>query len=176
MADRVCIGRIAGAHGVRGWFKVSSYTAEPMDVAAYGPVSNEDGTRMFELEAIRMAKSQVIARIADVTDRDAAEALRGLRLFVSRDVLPPAGEDEFYWEDLTGLAVETVDGKALGPVLSIQEFGAGTMLEVGMKTGPSVMVPFTRDIVPVVDVSAGRVVIDPPPGLLTGPGEEEDEE
>jgi 16S rRNA processing protein RimM len=174
VADRVCIGRIGGAHGVRGWFKVSSYTAEPMDVAAYGPVSNEDGTRMFELEAIRMARSHVIARIAGVSDRNAAETLRGIRLFVSRDVLPPAGEDEFYWEDLTGLAVETIDGEALGPVLSIQEFGAGVMLEVGMKTGPSVMVPFTGDIVPVVDTSAGRIVIDPPPGLLTGPGKEDE--
>lgn len=164
--NRICVGRIAGAHGVQGLIRINSYTEEPMDVAAYGPVSDEDGKRMFELEAKRMAKTQVLARIKGVMDRNAAEALRGVRLYVSRDVLPPPADDEFYWEDLVGLTAETVDGKSLGKVLSVQEFGAGEMLEIGKRRGGTTLVPFTRDVVPQVDLQAGKLVIDPPPGLL----------
>ncbi|MGB0576093.1 MAG: ribosome maturation factor RimM [Alphaproteobacteria bacterium] len=164
--NRICVGRIAGAHGVQGLIKVNSYTEEPMDVAAYGPVTDEDGDRMFELEAKRMAKTQVLVRIKGVMDRNAAEALRGTRLYVSRDVLPPPADDEFYWEDLVGLAAETIDGKSLGSVLSVQEFGAGEMLEIGKRSGGTTLVPFTRDIVPRVDLEAGKLVVDPPPGLL----------
>ena len=165
-SNRICVGRIAGAHGVQGLLKVNSYTEEPMDVAAYGPVTDGDGERMFELEAKRMAKTQVLVRIKGVMDRNAAEALQGTRLYVSRDVLPPPADDEFYWEDLVGLAAETVDGKSLGSVLSVQEFGAGEMLEIGKRSGGTTLVPFTRDIVPQVDLQAGKLVIDPPPGLL----------
>ncbi len=164
--NRICVGRIAGAHGVQGLIKVNSYTEEPMDVAAYGPVTDEDGDRMFELEAKRMAKTQVLVRIKGVMDRNAAEALRGTYLYVSRDVLPPPADDEFYWEDLVDLAAETIDGKSLGSVLSVQEFGAGEMLEIGKRSGGTTLVPFTRDIVPRVDLEAGKLVVDPPPGLL----------
>ncbi len=164
--NRICVGRIAGAHGVQGLIRINSYTEEPMDVAAYGPVTDEDGERMFELEAKRMAKTQVLARIKEVMDRNAAKALRGVRLYVSRDVLPPPADDEFYWEDLVGLAAETVDGESLGKVLSVQEFGAGEMLEIGKRRGGTTLVPFTRDVVPQVDLQAGKLVIDPPPGLL----------
>ena len=164
--NRICVGRIAGAHGVQGLIRINSYTEEPMDVAAYGPVTDEDGERMFELEAKRMAKTQVLARIKGVMDRSAAEALRGVRLYVSRDVLPPPADDEFYWEDLVGLVAETVDGKPLGKVLSVQEFGAGEMLEIGKRRGGTTLVPFTRDIVPQIDLQEGKLVIDPPAGLL----------
>ena len=164
--NRICVGRIAGAHGVQCLIRINSYTEEPMDVAAYGPVTDEDGERMFELEAKRMAKTQVLARIKGVMDRNAAEALRGVRLYVSRDVLPPPADDEFYWEDLVGLVAETVDGKPLGKVLSVQEFGAGEMLEIGKRRGGTTLVPFTRDIVPQIDLQEGKLVIDPPAGLL----------
>jgi 16S rRNA processing protein RimM len=164
--NRICVGRIAGAHGVQGLIRITSYTEEPMDVAAYGPVTDEDGERMFELEAKRMAKTQVLVRIKGVMDRNAAEALNGMRLYVSRDVLPTPADDEFYWEDLVGLAAETVDGTSLGSVLSVQEFGAGEMLEIGERGGGTTLVPFTRDIVPQVDLQAGKLVVDPPRGLL----------
>ena len=163
---RVCVGRIAGAHGVQGLIRINSYTEDPMDVAAYGPVTDENGERMFELEAKRMTKTQVVARIKGVMDRNAAEALQGLRIFILREVMPPTADDEFYCEDLIGLAAETVDGKSLGSVLSLQEFGAGEMLEIGRRRGGTTLVPFTKDIVPRVDLEARRVVIDPPAGLL----------
>ena len=164
--SRVCVGRIAGAHGVQGLIRINSYTEDPMDVAAYGPVTDENGERMFELEVKRMTKTQVVARIKGVMDRNAAEALQGLRIYILREVMPPTEDDEFYCEDLVGLSAETVDGKSLGNVLSLQEFGAGEMLEIGRRRGGTMLVPFTKDIVPRVDLEARRVVIDPPPGLL----------
>ena len=164
--DRVCVGRIAGAHGIQGWVRVTSYTDEPKSVAAYGPVCDEKGERMFELEIMRMAKAQVVARIPGVTDRNAAEALRGVQLYVSRAALPAPDPDEFYFDDLVGLAVDTRDGDPLGVVVSVQEFGTGPMLEVGESRGATIFVPFTREIVPVVDLAAGRIEIDPPVGLL----------
>jgi len=163
---RVCVGRISGAYGVQGLIRINSYTEEPMDVAVYGPVTDEDGERMFELEAKRMVKTQVVARIKGVLDRNAAEALKGIRLYVLREVFPLPADDEFYWEDLVGLAAETVDGKSIGKVLSLQEFGAGEMLEIGKRRGDTTLIPFTHDVVPRVDLQAGKVVIDPPPGLL----------
>lgn len=135
-------------------------------MTAYGPVSDEKGERMFELEFMRMAKAQVVARIPGVTDRNAAEALRGVRLFVPRAVLPEPEPDEFYFDDLTGLWVETMDGSPLGKVIAVQDFGTGPLLEVDKPRGATILVPFTRDIVPVVDLAAGRIQIDPPPGLL----------
>ena len=146
--------------------RITSYTEEPKGVAAYGPVSDDKGERMFELEIMRMAKAQVVARIPGVTDRDAAEALRGVLLFVPRAMLPAPDPDEFYFDDLTGLDVETTDGVSLGVVTSVQDFGTGPMLEVGETRGATILVPFTRAIVPVVDLAAGRIEIDPPAGLL----------
>ncbi len=172
---RVCVGRIAGAHGVQGWVRITSYTDRPEDVAAYGPVSDEKGEREFELEVMRMAKAQVLARIPGIADRNAAEALRGVRLFVPRDRLPAPEEDEFYYDDLIGLAVETLDGRALGEVISVQEYGGGDMLEVGQRRGRTVLVPFTRDVVPVVDLAARVLKIDPPEGLLDDVGDRDGE-
>jgi 16S rRNA processing protein RimM len=121
---------------------------------------------MFELEIMRMAKAQVVARIPGVTDRDAAEALRGVHLFVPREALPAPDSDEFYFDDLTGLDVETTDGESIGLVVSVQDFGSGPLLEVGKARGATVLVPFTREVVPVVDLAARRIEIDPPVGLL----------
>ena len=146
--------------------RITSYTEEPKGVAAYGPVSDDKGERMFELEIMRMAKAQIVARIPGVTDRNAAEALRGVRLFVPRAILPVPEPDEFYFDDLTGLDVATTDGESIGVVVSVQDFGTGPLLEVGESRGATILVPFTREIVPVVDLPAGRIEIDPPVGLL----------
>ena len=156
--------------------RITSYTERPQDVGGYGAVSDETGEQVFELEVMRTTKAQVVARIPGVADRDAAEALRGTRLFVPRDRLPPPEPDEFYNEDLVGAVAETAGGAALGRVVSVQDFGAGALLEIAIGRGRTVMVPFTREAVPQVDVAARRVVIDPPAGLLDEePGAEEDE-
>lgn len=157
MTPRVCVGAIVGAHGVRGQVRVKSFTADPADVAAYGPVESEDGTRRFRLQVMGEAKGLVIARLDGVADRDAAEALRGTKLYVAREKLPETEEDEFLYSDLVGLKAEAVDGTVLGTVRGVADFGAGEVLDVG-----GFMVPFTRAAVPVVDVAGGRVVVVPP--------------
>lgn len=163
---RVCVGVITGAQGVRGAVRVKSFTADPEDLAAYGPVEDEAGERRFELRVVGRAKGVVVAKLAGIEDRDAAEALRGMRLYVGRAALPPAGEEEYYHADLLGLRAELADGSVLGRVRAVHDFGAGDSLELERPEGGLLMVPFTRAAVPVVDLAGGRVVIDPPAGLL----------
>lgn len=166
----VCLGVIAGARGLDGAVRIRSYTAEPLDIGAYGPLTDETGTRTYVVRPERLARGVVLARIDGVGDRAAAEALRGTRLYVPRERLPETARDEYYHEDLIGLAVALADGSVLGRVEAVQDFGAGDILEVRLGTGGSVLVPFTRAVVPEVDLAAGRLVVDPPPGLLDGPG------
>ncbi|CAA7624592.1 ribosome maturation factor RimM [Magnetospirillum sp. UT-4] len=163
MDSRVCVGIIVGAQGVRGQVRVKSFTADPADVAAYGPVESEDGTRSFRLDAVGEAKGLVIARLDGIRDRDGAEALKGTRLFVPRERLPATEEDEFLYSDLAGLRAEATDGGALGTVRGVFDFGAGDVLDIGLDAGGSLMVPFTRAAVPVVDLAGGRLVVVPPP-------------
>lgn len=166
----VCLGVISGAHGVRGAVRIKTFTAEPEAIAAYGPVTDEAGVRSFKLTLAGTARGQAIARIPGVADRDAAEALRGTRLFIARDVLPKTeSENEFYVSDLVGLPVEKQDGAPLGRVLAVHDFGAGEVLEIGENSATSVMLPFTDAVVPVVDLSAGKLVVEPPPGFLDAP-------
>ncbi|HVC56320.1 MAG TPA: ribosome maturation factor RimM [Stellaceae bacterium] len=163
---RVCVGVITGAHGVRGAVRVKSFTAEPADVARYGPLEDERGERRFTLRLVGNAAGVQIATLAGIDDRDRAEALRGLRLYLRRAALPPTADDEYYHADLIGLGVTLADGSPVGRVRSVHDFGAGDTLEIERPQGPPVMIPFTRAIVPVVDLDAGRLVLDPPPGLL----------
>ena len=163
---RVCLGIITGAHGVRGAVRVKSFTADPKDVARYGPLEDESGERRWSLGLMRSAKGVVVCRVGGVADRNGADALRGLRLYLPRAALPPTAEEEYYHADLIGLQALLADGTTLGQVRSIHDFGAGDTLEIVRPAGPSAMVPFTRAIVPVVDLAAGRLVVDPPPGLL----------
>lgn len=162
MSPKVCVGAIVGAHGVRGQVRVKSFTADPADVAAYGPVESEDGTRRFGLKVMGEAKGLIIARLDGVADRDAAEAMRGTKLYVPRERLPQTEEDEFLYSDLVGLRVEAVDGSLIGTVRGLADFGAGEVLDIGRAEGGSFMVPFTRLAVPVVDIAGNRVVVDPP--------------
>ena len=168
-AQRVCVGIITGAHGVQGAVRVKSFTADPKDVARYGPLEDESGGRHLSLHLVGSAKGVVIARLAGIADRDRAEGLRGLRLYLPRAALPPAAEEEYYHADLIGLEAALADGTALGHVRAIHDFGAGDTLEIERPAGPPAMVPFTRAIVPLVDLTAGRLVIDPPPGLIDAP-------
>ncbi len=161
--DRVCVGAIAGAFGVRGEAKLKSFTDDPAAIGAYGPLESEDKGRRFDVKITRTIKGGFAARLSGVATREEAEALKGTRLYVDRAVLPVPDEDEFYYADLIGLRVEQMGGALLGKVKAVHEFGAGDMLEyVPDRGGETVLVPFTRASVPVVDVAQGRVVIDPP--------------
>jgi 16S rRNA processing protein RimM len=166
VSQRVCIGVIAGAHGTAGAVRVKSFTADPEDVGAYGPVSDEAEERSFTLSVIGRAKGIVVARIEGIGDRGAADALKGMLLYVPRAALPETETDEYYHADLVGLAVELTDGKRLGQVRAMSDFGAGDVMEVEMENGETVILPFNRAAVPEVDLAGGRLVVDPPAGLL----------
>ena len=160
---RVCLGVIVAAHGVRGQLRIKSFTEVPEDVAAYGPVEDEAGARRFEIEVAGSAKGTVIARIEGVGDRTAAERLRGTRLYVDRAALPAIEEaDTYYHADLIGLAVEDRAGRPLGRVVAVNDFGAGDVLELEDPEGAPLVLPFTRQAVPVVDLEGGRLVAEPP--------------
>ena len=162
MAERICVAQIGGAHGLRGDVKLKSFTADPMAVKNYGPLTTEDGSASFEIEALRAAKGHLVARFRGVGDRNAAERLANLRLFVPRDRLPPPSADEFYLADLIGLCAVTADGTEIGTVAAIHDFGAGDILELRPQAGgTTIMVPFTAAFVPSVDIAGGRIVVAP---------------
>jgi 16S rRNA processing protein RimM len=174
-AARVCVGAVTGARGLKGEVRIKSFTAEPEDVAAYGPVMDKSGKRTFRVRVTGRARDQVIARIEGVDDRDAAEALKGTGLYVLRSALPEAEAGTYYHADLIGIEVQTGAGERLGKVKAVHNFGAGDVIEVAA-TGRSVMVPFTDKVVTAVNVTKGLIVVDPPKGLLenSNPGKTEE--
>lgn len=154
----VLVGRVAGAFGVRGEVRISAYTARPEALLAYRDLLREDGSPGLTLESGRPHKDGVVARCPQVATKEAADALRGLRLFVPRAALPEPEEDEFYLTDLIGLAAVTPEGAALGRIKAVHDFGAGDLLEIEPARGSAWHLPFTRDCVPVVDIAGGKVV------------------
>ncbi len=158
-------------HGVKGLVRVRPFTDEPEAIAAYGALQDERGRRL-KLEAVGRAKGVVLARIEGVADRTQAEALKGVRLYVARAALPAIEEAEAYYHaDLIGLLAENAEGRALGRVSAVHDFGAGDLLEIepepaaGGKRGESLLVPFTREAVPEFDLEAGRVLVVPPDAM-----------
>lgn len=159
---RLCLGAFAGAHGVRGEVKVKTFTETEEGVARYGPVESEDAKRRFTLTFIRAPKPGfALVRADGIKTREEAAALAGVRFYVGRDRLGAAGADEFYIEDLIGLAVRDEAGAELGQVAAVYNFGAGDVIELKDAPGRSgaVMVPFTRGAVPAVDIEAGFITI-----------------
>jgi 16S rRNA processing protein RimM len=165
----ILMGAIAGVHGVRGEVKVKSFTADPLAIAAYGPLFDEQG-RKFDLKLSQKAAKDtiVVARIDGIADRDAAEALKGKRLYAPRESLPAIGtEDEFYASDLIGLTVEDHSGRTLGKVVALQDFGAGDIIAVSGGMEGDFELPFADRFVPVVDLAAARIVVDLPEDFFT---------
>jgi 16S rRNA processing protein RimM len=152
------VGRVAGAFGVRGEVRITSFTAEPLALVDYRDLKRKDGSPGLTLTSGRAAKGGIVARAREVETREQAEALRGLKLYISRDRLPEPDEDEFYVTDLIGLAVETARGEPLGRVKAVQDFGAGDLLEIQPAEGASWYLPFTREAVPEVRLAEGKVV------------------
>ena len=166
MSARVIVGALAGSYGVRGEVRLKSFCAVPEDIASYGPLQAEDGRR-FEVALTGRTKNALTARLSGVASKEAADALRGLRLTVERARLPEPEDDEYYHADLIGLEVFDTGGAPLGRVRAIYDHGAGDLLEIhgpGMRS--TLLLPFTREAVPTVDLATGRIVADPPEGLL----------
>lgn len=157
----VLLGRITGAHGIRGEVKITSFTAAPEDIASYGPLSDDKG-RSFIIESLRPLKGMSLsARIADIGDRNAAEALKDVPLFIEREKLPVTDEEEWYYADLIGLQALTPEGERFGEIIAVQNFGAGDLLEIRTEeTRRTELIPFTKAAVPIVDIKGGRVIVD----------------
>lgn len=176
-SSRVCLGVIVGAKGLRGEVRIKSFTEDPDDVAAYGPVSTADG-RSFKIAVVgaapKAAGGVVIATLAGVADRTQAEALKGAELFVERAALPAPTDGEFYHADLIGAVVKLTSGEVLGTVSALHNFGGGDMMEVG-EGRASVLIPLTSEAIAELDVKAGQVVVHPLPGLFGGDSAPEDQ-
>lgn len=165
-AERICVGVIAGAFGVRGEVRLKSFCAQPEAIAAYAPLWTEDGGRSFAVRLGQSIPNGFSARLTGVATREEAEALKGVRLFADRDRLPALPDDEFYHADLIGLTVLDTGGAELGRVSAVLNHGAGDLLEIQRPGKGSALLPFTLAVVPTVDLGAGRIIADPPEGLL----------
>lgn len=166
-SDMVCVGAISGSFGVHGEVRLKSFTADPGALADYAPLTTEDGSRSFDLTLQREIKGGFAARLSGVLTKEQADALRGARLYAPRDRLPTLTDDEFYHADLIGLTVLDTGGVELGRVKAVHNHGAADLLEVQVPgQSRTVLLPFTQAAVPTVDLSAGRIVADPPEGLL----------
>ena len=172
---RICVGIIVGSHGLRGLIKIKSFTVVSEDIFVYGPLTDKDGKRSFALELVSSSKKGLIVKLEGVTTRDASEALRGIELYLSRDLLPNLKEDEFYYSDLIGLVVENTDGEIIGNVSMVDNYGAGEIIEVDLQVGGTAMYRMSLEVVPEIDLKNGRIVVDPPTEVLTSKIRDADE-
>ena len=158
------MGVFGAPQGVRGEIRVKSLTAEPSAIGAYGPLTDKNRARAFVFDSLRPLKDDMlVARVAGVATRDAAEALRGVEIFARRDQLPPPAHDEFYYDDLVGLEAVDAAGACIGRVASLMNYGAGDVLEIApAHGGETLLLPFTKSVARRIDFDAGRIVVEPP--------------
>ncbi|WP_334061153.1 ribosome maturation factor RimM [Limimaricola cinnabarinus] len=169
MSDMICVGRLAGAFGVRGEVRLKSFCAEPEAIVDYAPLVSADGREFRQIVLTGQGSGAYTARIDGITTKEEADALKGCDLFAPRDRLPALPDDEYYHADLIGLAVHDTGGALLGTVRDVLNHGAGDLLEVAPPGGgETVLLPFTLAAVPTVDLASGRIVADPPEGLFAG--------
>jgi len=163
----VCVGAIGGSYGVKGDARIKSFCADPRAIADYGPLTTEDGQREFSISLKGTLKAGFAARLSNVNTKEQADALKGVRLYAPREALPDLPDEEYYHADLIGMIVLDTGGKELGKVSDVMNHGADDLLEVrGKGIKDDALIPFTREIVPTVDMASGRIIIDPPEGLL----------
>ena len=165
----ICVGALAGAFGVRGEVRLKSFTSNPDDIENYAPLFTENGDKSFEIVITSRLKNGFAARLSGVVKKEQADDLKGTKLFVPRDRLPSLQEDEFYYSDLIGMIVYDTGGNEIGRVQAVLNHGAGDLLEIrGANLKMSIIIPFTKEVVPTVDIASRRIVTDPPDGLLPG--------
>ena len=159
MARDILLAAIIGAQGLKGAVKVKLFTEAPESLSRYGVLKDKHGKR-FEVTAVRSGKDgEAVISFAGIMDRDAAEALKGTELFIARDQLPATDDEEFYHADLIGLEAQDSEGRTLGKVAAIHNYGASDVMEIARPDGDSVLLAFTRETVPVIDIAGGRVVV-----------------
>ncbi|HEY8949855.1 MAG TPA: ribosome maturation factor RimM [Rhizomicrobium sp.] len=167
MARDVLLGAVMGAQGLKGEVKVKTFTQSPQKLGAYGPLHTKDG-KSFRVTSVREAKDGAVVALEGVNDRNAAEALKGAELFVPRAALPKEDANEFYHADLVGLRAEDTEGRAMGTVRALHNFGAGDVIELVRDDGDEVFLPFTREVAQEIDIEGGRIVIAAPEEIETG--------
>jgi len=167
--DPILVARIGAPHGVRGEVRLIAFGDDPGALPGYGPLVTRDG-RSFRIAGLKTVGGRLVARLKGVADRNTAETLTNLDLYVDRSRLPPPeDEDTFYHADLIGLSAETLAGETLGTIVAVPNYGAGDLLEIAPHRGATLLVPFTKAIVPTIDLAGRRVLVDPPAGLLDAP-------
>ncbi|KKB78845.1 hypothetical protein VW35_10145 [Devosia soli] len=171
--NRILMGKIGAAHGIKGEVRITTFTAEPEAIASYGPLETDRPGLTVNIEAARLNKTVLVAKLKGIRDRNAAELLNGVSLYLDRDRLPdPDDEDDFYHADLIGLDARLDTGISIGEVSALLNFGAGDLIEVrDPRSGDTFLYPFTKAVVPTVRVAEGYLVISPP--LDADPGEED---
>ena len=171
--DLILMGTIGAAHGIKGEVRITSHTQEPEAIASYGPLATDRGTLTVTIEAARLQKNVLVARLQGIRDRDAAEKLNGVSLFIERNRLPEHDdEDDFYHADLIGLDARLDTGVSIGRVIALHNHGAGDLIEIQDELkGDTFLFPFTKAVVPTIRIAEGYLVISPP--LDADPGEEE---
>jgi 16S rRNA processing protein RimM len=172
--ELVLVGKFGAAHGIKGEVRLQSFTGDPAAVGRYGPLRDVNG-RQFILIALRPLKGDLfVARVEGIKDRTAAEALVNVELFVNRAALPPPEEDEFYLADLIGLDARDRAGERLGTILNVLNFGGGDILEVVPEGGGETwLLPFTKEVVPEIDLARREVIIVPPVEIDASADDEE---
>ena len=166
LRGHICLGKIMGVHGVRGHLKIKAYTDNPGALDRYGPVLLDDG-RVLNLAVKSVTpKGAVIVIAREITDRNDAEKMRGLELFIDRDALPPVDGDELYHADLIGLMAEGEDSEKIGKIVGIHDFGAGELVEIKPPSGPTIMLPFAAEFRGEIALDQGLITLRPPAGML----------
>ncbi|MEO0911823.1 MAG: ribosome maturation factor RimM [Pseudomonadota bacterium] len=168
----ICVGAIAGAFGVRGEVRLKSFCADPEAIEEYAPLTTEDGQRSFTIKITRPIKNGLAARLGGITTKEQGDSLKGTRLYAPRERLPALPDDEFYHADLIGLDVFDTGGTSLGRIRSVYDHGAGDILEIQRPGAQPLLLPFTREAVPTVDLTTRRVIADPPPEADEAPEED----
>jgi 16S rRNA processing protein RimM len=159
MEKPVLLAAVIGASGLKGAVKVKTFTASPEALTGYGALKDKHG-KEFSITAFRTGKpGEAVISFSDITTREAAEALKGTELFVARETLPKPGEEEFYHADLVGLEAQDSEGRVLGTVAALHNYGAGDIIEITRADGDSVLMAFTRETVPTIDIPGGRIVV-----------------
>lgn len=169
--SHICVGVISGSYGVHGELRIKSFCAVPEDIEKYSPLTDEAGEREYMLAILRPITNGFSARLPEIFNKEDADTLRGTKLFARREQMPSLPDDEFYHADLIGLEVYDTGGVLLGRVKTVQNHGADDLLELQLAgTSTTTFLPFTKASIPTVDLATGRIVADPPDGILPEAG------
>src|SRR5262249_45446284 len=157
---RILLGKITGAYGIRGEVVINAYTQAPENIAAYGPLMDKTGIRSFTIKVKRPTAKGVVAHIEGITTRTAAQGLKDTELYIDRNRLPATADSEFYYTDLIGLTAIDRQGKIIGEIESVTNYGAGDLLEIRLLGARATeLIPFAEPFVPQVDLAAGHAIV-----------------